>query len=130
MSDNEKREFSSYSALDREAMIGGVPLLPFIATIAFGVMATLAAQIKFGIVGFAFILFIVPIVLFLRLLVMNDDKAIRILAIETLFKSKRRGFSNFNDTLTFMPSRFLRNESSIEQIVGISFDNPKRDTKV
>lgn len=130
MSDNEKREFSSYSALDREAMICGVPLLPFIATIAFGVMATLAAQIKFGIVGFAFILFIVPIVLFLRLLVMNDDKAIRILAIETLFKSKRRGFSNFNDTLTFMPSRFLRNESSIEQIVGISFDNPKRDTKV
>lgn len=130
MSDNEKREFSSYSALDREAMIRGVPLLPFIATIAFGVMATLAAQIKFGIVGFAFILFIVPIVLFLRLLVMNDDKAIRILAIETLFKSKRRGFSNFNDTLTFMPSRFLRNESSIEQIVGISFDNPKRDTKV
>lgn len=130
MSENEKREFSSYSALDREAMIGGVPLLPFIATIAFGVMSTLAAQIKFGIVGYAFILFIVPIVLFLRLLVMNDDKAIRILTIETFFKSKRRGFSNFNDTLTFMPSRFLRNESSIEQVVGNSFDNAKRDTKI
>ena len=91
MSDNEKREFSSYSALDREAMIGGVPLLPFIATIAFGVMATLVAQIKFGIVGFAFILSIVPIVLFLRLLVMNDDKAIRILAIETLFNQSVEG---------------------------------------
>lgn len=130
MSNNEKREFSSYSALDREAMMGGVPLLPFIATIAFGVMATLAAQIKFGIVGFAFILFVIPIILFLRLLVANDDKAIRILAIETFFKSKRKGFANFNNTLTFLPTRFLRNESSIEQIVGISFDNTKRNTKV
>lgn len=127
---SEKREFSSYSALDREAMVSGVPLLPFIGVVFLGVFATILAQMKFGIVGFAFILFVIPIILFMRLMVANDDKAIRIFAIESLYKSKRRGFKEFNDTLTFMPTRYLKNESSIEQIVGNSFDNAKRDTEV
>lgn len=124
------REFSSYSGLDREAMIGGVPILPFIGTIGFGVMASMIAQMKFGIVGFAFVLFTIPIIFFLRLLVSNDDKAMRLLGIETFFKFKRKGFILFNKTLTFMPTRYLRNEGSIEQIIGNSLDNSKRDTEV
>ena len=122
------REFSSYSALDREAMIGGVPLLPFIATVGVGVLFTMIAQMKFGIVGFAFILFTIPLILFLRVLVANDDKALRLLAIEIYFKSKRRCFKEFNETLTFMPTRYLRNEGCIEPIIGNSLDSSARDT--
>lgn len=124
------REFSSYSALDREAMIGGVPLLPFIGTVGIGVMLTMIAQTKFGIVGFAFIFFTIPIIFFLRVLVANDDKAMRLLGIELFFKFKRKGFKEFNETLTFLPTRYLRNEGSIEQAVGVSLDNSKRDTEV
>ena len=130
MEEQKKREFSSYNGLDRVAMIGGVPLLVFIGLMGLSVLVSLIAQVFYGIVGFLFVLFVIPVFLFIRMLVANDDKAIRLLFIEMLFKAKKTNFKGFKNTLTFTPTRYLENESSIESIFVDEIDNSKRNTKV
>ncbi|OBX64351.1 hypothetical protein A9299_10115 [Moraxella osloensis] len=130
MEEQKKREFSSYNGLDRVPMAGGVPLLLFIGLIGLSVLISLIAQIFFGIVGYLFAFFAVPLFGFVRMLVANDDKAIRLLFIELYFKFKYKKFSGFKDTLTFTPTRYLKNESSIESIFVDELDNSKRNTKV
>lgn len=129
MEEQKKREFSSYNGLDRVAMIGGIPLLVFIGLIGLSVMVSLFAQFFFGIIGYLFMFFAVPVFLFIRLLVANDDKAIRLLFIEMLYKAKKTNFEGFKDTLTFTPTRYLENESSIEPFFVDEIDNAKRNTK-
>lgn len=128
--EQKKREFSSYNGLDRVPMAGGIPLLLFIGLIGLSVVVSLIAQIFFGIVGYLFAFFAIPLFGFVRMLVANDDKAIRLLFIEQFFKLRNRKIEGFQNTLTFIPTRYLENESSIESIFVDKLDNRKRNTKI
>lgn len=130
MEEQRKREFSSYNGLDRIAMVGGVPLLVFIGLIGLSVMVSLVAQIFFGIVGYLFMFFAIPVFLFIRLLVSNDDKAIRLLFLEMYYKARKTNVEGFKNTLTFTPNRYLENESSIESVFVDKLDSSKRNTKI
>lgn len=109
------RKFSSYNGLDRVALIAGIPLIPFILLGTFSVFISFIAQYFLGIIGFAFLLLFLPIFLFLRQITETDDKALRIFGLEFQSIFKRRLYKEFGNTLTFLPSKYLRNEKCIKQ---------------
>lgn len=109
------RKFSSYNGLDRVALIAGIPLIPFILLGTFSVFISFIAQYFLGIIGFAFLILFLPIFLFLRQITETDDKALRIFSLEFQFIFKRRLYKEFGNTLTFLTSKYLRNEKRIKQ---------------
>lgn len=109
------RKFSSYNGLDRVALIAGIPLIPFILLGTFSVFISFIAQYFLGIIGFAFLLLFLPIFLFLRQITETDDRALRIFGLEFQSIFKRRLYKEFGNTLTFLPSKYLRNEKCIKQ---------------
>lgn len=109
------RTFSSYNGLDRVALIGGIPLLPLIMLGTLSVFLSFIAQIFLGMIGFLFILLFLPLFLFLKQITETDDKALHIMGIELRFILKRRLYKEFGNTLTFLPSKYLRNEKCIKQ---------------
>lgn len=111
---DEFRTFSSYNGLDRVALMMGVPLPVFALLVAASVFISFAGQYFFGIIGFAFLLLLLPVFLFLRQLTATDDQAMRILGIELQFFFKRRGYKEFNNTLTFLSGKYLKNEQATE----------------
>ena len=109
------RNFSSYNGLDRVAQIAGIPLAPFILLGTLSVFISFIAQYFFGIIGFLFIVLVLPVFFFLRQITETDDKALHILVLEFKFILKRRLYKEYGNTLTFFPSKYLRNEKSIQQ---------------
>lgn len=115
METKQYREFSSYNGLDRTALFMGIPLLPAIGLLTMSVFVMFIGLIFFGIVGFLFILLLTPIAFFLRSITYNDDKALEMLALELRYRSKRKAFEEFGNTLTYMPDRYLRYKETNEQ---------------
>lgn len=115
METKQYREFSSYNGLDRTALFMGIPLLPAIGLLTMSVFVMFIGLIFFGIVGFLFILLLTPITFFLRSITYNDDKALEMLALELRYRSKRKAFEEFGNTLTYMPDRYLRYKETNEQ---------------
>lgn len=111
------REFSSYNGLDRVVMIAGVPLVPAVLLIVATLILSLIAQKLLGLIGFAFLALALPIFLFLKHISETDDKAMNILALEMMFRLKRRYYSEFGNTLTYLPVKYLRNGKYIQQIL-------------
>lgn len=111
------REFPSYNGLDRPAMFFGVPFIP--ALIAFLVLLLIAvvAQKFFGIMGFAFLALGVPVFLFLRYISETDDRAMNILMLEMFYRTKRKFYQEFGNTLTYLPMKYLRNGKYIQQVL-------------
>lgn len=115
METKQYREFSSYNGLDRTALFMGIPLLPAIGLLTMSVFVMFIGLIFFGIVGFLFILLLTPFAFFLRSITYNDDKALEMLALELRYRSKRKAFEEFGNTLTYMPERYLRYKETNEQ---------------
>lgn len=111
----EFREFSSYNGLDRTALFMGVPLLHAVGLLVLGIMAMFVGLYFFSLVGFLFVLIVVPFGFMLRSITMNDDKALQILVLEMKFRGKRVAYDLMGNTLTFVPERYLRRKEVYEQ---------------
>lgn len=111
----EFREFSSYNGLDRTALFMGVPLLHAVGLLVLGIMAMFVGLYFFSLVGFLFVLIVVPFGFMLRSITMNDDKALQILVLEMKFRAKRIAYDLLGNTLTFVPERYLRRKEVYEQ---------------
>ena len=109
------RTFSSYTGLDRVVLIWGVPLIPFMLLGTLSVFIGFAGQYFFGIVGILFTFIMLPIFFFVRSITEQDDQALKILGLEIKFIFKRAFFKEFGNTLTFLPTRYLRNAKRIQQ---------------
>ena len=109
------RTFSSYTGLDRVVLIWGVPMIPFMLLGTLSVFIGFAGQFFFGLIGFLFTFIMLPIFFFVRSLTEQDDQALRILWIEIKFMFKRSFFKEFGNTLTFLPTRYLRDAKRIQQ---------------
>lgn len=105
---SEYREFSSYNGFDRTAMFMGIPLLWAIGLLTLAVFVMFVGMYFFDMVGFLFILLVLPIALFLRMISQTDDKALDILKLEIYYRLKRVAYKEFGNTLTFMPDAYLR----------------------
>lgn len=112
---DEFSEHPSYNALDRTAMFMGVPLLPAVLLLVVALFIFLVGGNTFGMAGFLFGFIVFPVFLFLRQISQTDDKALYILYLEIIFKSKRVAFKEFGNTLTFIPERYLDYEAVILQ---------------
>lgn len=115
MNIDEFKEYPSYNALDRTAMFMGVPLLPAVMLLMVALLIFLVGGSVFGMAGFLFGFIVFPIFLFLRQISQTDDKALYILYLEIVFRLKRVAFSEFGNTLTMTPERYLRHEEIILQ---------------
>ena len=113
---SEYRKFSSYNGLDRVVMIFGVPLIPAVIVFMIVMFGALIASKIIGLIGFAFLGLGLRVFLFLRLICETDDKALNILALEMLFRLKRKNYQEFGNTLTYVPMKYLRNGKYIQQI--------------
>ncbi|MDH2274236.1 VirB3 family type IV secretion system protein [Moraxella porci] len=111
----EFREFSSYNGLDRTALFMGIPLLHAVGLLVLGIMAMFVGLYFFSLVGFLFVLIVVPFAFMLRTITMNDDKALQILVLEMKFRGKRVAYDLMGNTLTFVPERYLRRKEVYEQ---------------
>lgn len=114
---SEYRKFSSYNGLDRVVMVFGVPLIPAVIVIMVLLFGSLLAQKILGLVGFAFVALGLPIFLFLKNISETDDRAMNILALEMMFRFKRRYYQEFGNTLTYAPMKYLRNGKHIQQVL-------------
>lgn len=112
----EYRTFSSYNGLDRVVMVFGVPLVPAVIVLMILMFGSLIAQKILGLIGFAFVALGLPIFLFLRSISETDDRAMNILALEMLFRLKRKYYQEFGNTLTYVPMKYLRNGEYIQQV--------------
>lgn len=112
---DEFSEYPSYNALDRTAMFMGVPLLPAVILLMVALLIFLVGGNTFGITGFLFGFIVFPVFLFVRQISQTDDKALYILYLEMIFRLKRVAFSEFGNTLTMTPERYLRHEAIILQ---------------
>lgn len=113
--DDQLRSFSSYTGLDRVVLIWGVPLVPFMLLGTLSVFIGFAGQFFFGLVGILFTFIMLPIFFFVRSITEQDDQALRILALEIKFIFKRAFFKEFGNTLTFLPTRYLKDVKRIQQ---------------
>lgn len=111
------RTFPSYNGLDRVVSFFGVPLVPLAIILVVLLLGALLAQKLFGIIGFTFLALGFPVILFLRYISETDDRAMYILALELLFKRKRKYYQEFGNTLTYLPMKYLRNGKYIQQIL-------------
>lgn len=109
------KEYPSYNALDRTAMFMGVPLLPAVLLLVVALLIFLVGGNTFGIAGFMFGFVVFPVFLFLRQISETDDRALYILYLEIVFRLKRVAFSEFGNTLTMTPERYLDYEAVILQ---------------
>ena len=121
-------EYPSYNALDRTAMFMGVPLIPAVLLLMVALIIFVVGGNFFGVTGFMFGLLVFPLFLFLRQISQTDDKALRILYIETIFRLKRVAFKEFGNTLTFVPERYLRYDDIVQQDFRSDSSYSKRDT--
>lgn len=112
---DEFSEHPSYNALDRTAMFMGVPLLPAVLLLVVALLIFLVGGNTFGVAGFMFGFVVFPVFLFLRQISETDDRALYILYLEIVFRLKRVAFSEFGNTLTMTPERYLDYEAVILQ---------------
>lgn len=117
------RQFSSYSGLDRPAMLFGIPMPIVIGLLLLSIVIYFLGTHFFGVFGFLFIFVLFPIALFIRQICSKDNRAINILFIEFKYTSKRRFYKEFGNTLTFLPNRYLKNEKVIKQTFRDNINN-------
>lgn len=113
----EFRQFPSYNGLDRVIMFMGVPLIPAVLIFLLLLLVSLIAQKMLGLIGLAFMMLGLPIFLFLKQICETDDRALNMLTLEMLFRFKRRYYQEFGNTLTYLPTKYLRNGKYIQQVL-------------
>ncbi|OBX76262.1 hypothetical protein A9308_08995 [Moraxella atlantae] len=107
--------YTSYNGLDRVVMFMGVPLLWALALLTLSALTMFVGVVSFGFIGFGFALVWLPVALFLRQISQTDDKALDILKLELLYRTKRVAYREFGNTLTYMPDCYLRYQGVMEQ---------------
>ncbi|MDN7465811.1 VirB3 family type IV secretion system protein [Burkholderia gladioli] len=107
MSD-ERVLYSSYAALNRVALVVGVPAMPAMITVCASILAALFAAIVAGPGGALLGLAGVPVMLYFRTRCVIDDQALRIDALEFRCLLDRWRVSLFGKTYTLAPITYGR----------------------
>jgi len=104
-------EYISYNGLNRSPMVWGIPYMAGLTTLCFSLLGGLILGTFVSKLGWLFILLGIPIALFIKMMCINDDKAIDILLLETkwTFIKKLSGNAQFyGGTLTISPIQYGR----------------------
>lgn len=93
----------------------GIPLILWLVLLLCGLALFLLGIFLLGGIGMLLPILLFPVALFFKQICATDDKAIRILFLEINFKTQRKFYQEFNNTLTFLPSKYLKDEKAISE---------------
>lgn len=109
------RTFPSFNALDRVPMFMGVPLLLWLVLLLSALVLFLLGIWLLGGLGMFLPILLFPVALFLKQLCATDDQAMRIFGLEMKFRLQRKFYKEFNNTLTFLPSKYSYDEKTLSE---------------
>lgn len=111
-------EYVSYNGMARRPMIWGIPYMTGLAIMCVSLLGGLLLGTFIGGVGWLFALMGLPLVIFVKSLCENDDRAIDILILEVKWLLIKRfsGNSKFNGgTLTIAPTSYGRKLKNVKR---------------
>jgi type IV secretion system protein VirB3 len=108
----DKEVFPSYPGLARVPAVLGVPLMPALVAMVFGLLLSLVGGITLGPGGLLLGAVVVPVLVYFREMCSTDDQALRILWLELLCIMRRRHYVAFGKTLTLAPISYGKNLST------------------
>lgn len=127
MSDDyyQKPRYLSYNAMARSPMVFGIPFMPMLVVGTGAIMLGLAGSVVLGGVGWLLALVCVPILLFVKMISVTDDRAafILIFEIKWYFVKKFSGNSVFfNGAMFVSPLKFGRKVKDVKRFFEQHFE--------
>ena len=113
--ENINTEQPTFNALNRQAMIFGVPVVGLAVSGFVLVMATMLAMPFLGGRALLILALLIPIFIGLRTVCETDDQALRIYAYEIKWFFRKRNTKMFNGTTTVLPTKFGRQNSDFQR---------------
>ncbi len=108
----QQESFPTYGALARSAMIFGVPIVPlFFMVLIFAFLLLMTLPIL-GIKAFLFPALAVPIIVFMKQISKNDDKALEMIGYEIYCFTFRRNTKFFNNATTILGTTYKEDKDA------------------
>ncbi|MCO6520574.1 MAG: VirB3 family type IV secretion system protein [Snodgrassella sp.] len=101
-------EHLTYSGLNRQVMLFGVPLTALAACLLLTVLVTSLLMPFLEGKALFLLLFPLPVIAFMHSICKNDDQALRIVFYECKCSFRRRNVKLFNKTTTILSTKFGR----------------------
>jgi type IV secretion system protein VirB3 len=109
-------EYISYGALGRSPMFWGIPYMVFLGVGSGSLLLGLVAGNLFGTTGWLLTLISIPILLFVKVISVTDDKAINILLLETKWMIIKKITGNsklYGGTMGIAPTTYTRKQKDV-----------------
>lgn len=119
-------EYPTFNGLNRQAMIWGVPLIPFMVCFFVLMMLFMMAMTFLGGKSLFILLLVIPIFLALRSISANDDQAFKIYSIEIKWYLRRQHAELFNGTTTIVSTKYGRQTSDYQRFFQQNFQETSR----
>lgn len=120
-------EYNTYNAMNRQAVVFGIPLIP--AAVSFAATAPLTSLAMVVVGARAYYLLIAPIVfcMWLKSISVNDDQRYRIVFLETLIRLRMGNSALFDGTFTLLHSRHRRHAADYSYMLESELLNREID---
>jgi type IV secretion system protein VirB3 len=111
------RDFPTYGALSRAAMVPkiGVPMMSVVFVGLGSLVVIMGLNMYVGTWSYLFLIVSCAILLVIKSLCALDDKAMRILAFEVIWFTKKRNKAIWGNNLVLLPIKFGRQKNEIER---------------
>ncbi len=119
-------EYPTFNGLNRQAMIWGVPLIPFMACVFVLMMLFMMTMTFLGGKSLFILLLVIPIFLALRSISANDDQAFKIYGLEIKWFLRRQHAELFNGAMTILSTKYGRQPSDYQRFFQQNFQKTAR----
>lgn len=119
-------EYPTFNGLNRQAMIWGVPLIPFVVCVFVLMMLFMVAMTFLGGKSLFILLLVIPIFLALKSISANDDQAFKIYGLEIKWYFRRQHAELFNGTTTIVSTKYGRQTSDYQRFFQQNFQKATR----
>lgn len=123
-------EYPTFNGLNRQAMIWGVPLIPFMACVFVLMMLFMTTMTFLGGKSLFILLLIIPIFIALKSISASDDQAFKIYQFEIKWFLYRRHAELFNGTTTIVSTKYGRQLNDFQRFFQQSVQEPTRSIRI
>lgn len=111
----QQESFPTYGALARSAMIFGVPIVPLFFMVGIFAFVLIVGMPFLGLKAFLLPLLGIPVILFMKQISRNDDKALEMIGLEVYCFFYKRNAKVFNNTLTIFGTAYKEDRNVISR---------------
>lgn len=119
-------EYPTFNGLNRQAMIWGVPLIPFMVCFFVLMMLFMLSMTFMGGKALFILLMVIPVFLALRNISANDDQAFKIYGLEIKWFLRRQHTELFNGATTIVSTKYGRQPSDFQRFFQQSIQKNSR----